>query len=84
MTELQWKNRETDEAPTKQGLYRIMVSGDSESIDGHTIYLFDDYETWGEWTKDEEGGSFKGEHDEEDFTIFAYYGPIIIPPYKAR
>ena len=68
--------------PTEQGLYRVMVTGDSESIDGYTIYSFPDYATWAVFIKDEDGGFFKCEHDEEDSFIFAYYGPIVIPPYS--
>lgn len=83
-TKLKWITRANDKSnnPTKDGLYAIMVSGDSEYVDGHCIYSFGSYETFGSFTLDEDGGSFKGEHDEEDFTIFAYYGPIVIPPYK--
>lgn len=80
----EWINRNDDKSnnPTIEGIYAVMVSGDSEQIDGHTIYAFDDYRSWASFKLDEDGGSFTDEHDEEDFTIFAYYGPILIPEYK--
>jgi hypothetical protein len=59
-----------------------MTSGDSESIDGHQIYAFDDYETWAYFTPDEEGGNFVGIHDEDNYVIFAYCGPFVTPPFK--
>lgn len=83
--ELEWITRNTDEDfPEVDGWYRVMVSGDSESIDGHTIYAFDDYETWARFWRDEDGnGSFVGTHDEDEHCIFAYCGPIYFPEYKA-
>ncbi len=77
--------------PTKLGFYAVMVSGDSESIDGHEIYSFPDYQTFAYLHKvylddgfDGEGGhiKFNGIHDEDEYTIFAYYGPIEIPKYQ--
>lgn len=81
----EWITRNDDKSnnPTVGGTYAIMVSGDSEYVDGHCVYSFDDYQSWGTFELNEDGGIFKGEHDEEDFTIFAYYGPINIPPYEA-
>lgn len=78
--------------PPKEGWYRVMIPGDSESIDGHTIYDFPDYETWAYWYpateedyEDFEGG-YKGHwncvHDEESEFVFAYYGPIEFPSFK--
>lgn len=86
-----WKERQSlDDCPEESGWYRIMVSGDSELIDGHYIYSFDDYETWAYFTKASPDefedfiggykGSFCGTHDEENETIFAYVGPFVIPP----
>lgn len=70
--------------PTISGYYHVMVAGDSESIEGHTIYAFDDYETWAYFTfNDKDGGNFVGEHDEEDFTIFAFCGPVPFPKYES-
>lgn len=83
MTEWITRNDDKSNNPTTDGFYAIMVSGDSEYIDGHCIYSFDDYQTFGLFVMNEDGGTFKGEHDEEDFAIFAYYGPIAIPPYEA-
>lgn len=84
MNNLKWHTRKDDnEHPIEAGTYRVMILGDSESLDGHLIYSFDDYVTWAEYVPDEDGGSFKGSHDEEDCSIFAWYGPINIPPYEA-
>ena len=82
MTELKWITRESkNDFPEVSGWYRVMVSGDSEAIDGFTIYAFDDYETWAHFTQHEDGGSFVGIHDEGEHTIFAYCGPFTFPPY---
>lgn len=81
MTE--WITRDGNNNPTEAGLYAVMVNGDSEYIDGRCVYAFDDYQTFAVYKPDEDGGVFTGEHDEEDATIFAYYGPIIIPTYEA-
>jgi len=82
-------------APSVEGWYRVMPAGDSESIDGFTLYEFDDYEDWAYWTpaapeefEDFEGG-YKGDwrtmHDEPSECIFAYAGPVLLPkPYKAE
>ncbi len=80
-----WITRNEDKSndPIEHGFYAIMVSGDSAYVDGHCVYSFDDYQTFGTFEINEDGGSFKGEHDEEDFTIFAYYGPVVIPIYEA-
>jgi hypothetical protein len=86
MTELKWHlcEDETD-LPKDPGWYRVMVSGDSESIDGHEIYSFDDYETWAQFRPyDDGGGSFSGIHDEDEHCIFAWYGPITFPAYGTR
>jgi len=86
MDNLKWVYRNNkDVFPTVDGWYRVMVSGDSESIDGHTIYSFDDYETWAQYKSHapDEGGSFIGSHDEDEYCIFAFCGPITFPPYKA-
>jgi hypothetical protein len=64
-----------------------MVSGDSESIDGHVIYEYADYATWAaaDDDEDDEGNPCirfgSGAHDEEPDWFFAYYGPIAIPDY---
>jgi hypothetical protein len=80
---MRWVQRENKDCfPTIKGWYRVMVSGDSESIEGHTIYAFDDYETWAQFTPHEDGGSFVGTHDEDEYTIFAYCGPIVFPEYS--
>lgn len=74
--------------PTEAGVYRVMVSGDSESLDGHTLYEYPDYATWANAIKAEtdEGApcvSFgSGTHDEEPESFFAYFGPVPIPAYE--
>ena len=81
--------------PAAEGWYRVMHEGDSESVDGHTIYDFPDYEDWAYWTpagpdelEDFEGGykgSWRTMRDEEGDFIFAYCGPVEAPPaYKPR
>jgi len=81
-----WCHRNDRDAdfPTLAGHYRVMVAGDSESIDGHTIYDYPDYETWAwfEPSEDGEGGNFTGTHDEENESIFAYFGPIHVPKFS--
>jgi hypothetical protein len=79
--------------PTAEGWYRVMHPGDSESIDGHTIYDFPDYEDWAYWTpaspeefEDFDGG-YKGSwhtyYDADGSGIFAYAGPVEVPqPYR--
>src|SRR5882672_4585409 len=65
--------------PTIHGRYAVMVSGDSESIDGHCIYEFPDYQTFANLiTSDPDDGeegfiNFHGYHDEDEYTIFAWY-----------
>lgn len=36
--------------PEIEGWYRVMHPGDSESIDGHTIYEYGDYPGWAYWS----------------------------------
>lgn len=83
MTEWITRNDDKTNNPTEPGLYAVMVTGDSEYVDGHCVYSFPEYQNFAEFKLHEEGGVFKGAHDEEDEFIFAYYGPIIIPPYEA-
>lgn len=85
MSELIWIQRENENTfPTLEGWHRVMVSGDSESIDGHVIYSFDDYENWAYFTPNQDGGGrFVGIHDEDESVIFAFCGPITFPEYKA-
>jgi hypothetical protein len=88
---LKWINQQPA-VPNQEGWYRVMHPGDSESIDGHTIYDFPDYEDWAYWQpadpeefEDFEGGykgSWQTMHDEEGEGIFAYYGPVNVPPYR--
>jgi hypothetical protein len=68
--------------PRRPGYYRVMISGDSESLEGHTIYEYSDYETWAYFAIDDENGTFTGVHDEETDMIFAFCGPIAVPPFK--
>lgn len=77
--------------PEKEGWYRVAHAGDSESVDGHKIYEFSDYEDWAFWApahpnerEDFEGG-FKGRwefmHDEVAEFVFAYCGPFEFTPF---
>ena len=68
--------------PSTPGHYRVLIAGDSESIDGHEIYSFEDYETWGFFgVKDKDGYvPFIGSHDEEIETVVAWCGPYKVPP----
>ena len=71
--------------PTEPGTYRVMVSGDSKSCDGHTLYEHPDYPTWAEVIEDEDDEGEpclafgQGNHDEEHESFFAYCGPFAIP-----
>lgn len=77
---LKWTAREEGVLPTVPGLYRVMVSGDSESIDGHQIYAFDPYETFMQIGIDQDGDvAGTAEHDETFDFVIAWYGPIDIP-----
>ena len=81
--------------PTIEGRYAVMVSGDEERDGPHVFYSYDDYQTVADGRLDEfEAGDngdfidairFYGEHDEEDETIFAWFGPLgngqEAPPY---
>lgn len=83
--------RQKPAIPEKEGWYRVMHPGDSESVDGHTIYEFSDYEDWAYWhpaapdeLEDFEGGykgSWQTRYDEEGDGIFAYCGPVIVPVF---
>lgn len=88
---MQWIEQQPA-VPEKEGWYRVMHHGDSESIDGHVVYAFDDYEGWAYWTPaspdeledDEDGyeGSWNCVHDEESEFIFAYLGPFEFESFK--
>lgn len=80
--------------PPVEGWYRVMHPGDWETIDGmYKVYDFPDYEAWAYWcpAAEEEfedfDGGFKGDwrcsYDEDGDGIFAYYGPIEFPPFRA-
>lgn len=79
--------------PSHEGWYRVMHAGDSETDGPHVFYDFPDYEDWAYWTpadhdefEDFEGG-YKGSwstmHDEDGDYIFAYCGPVAVPPSYA-
>lgn len=80
--------------PPAEGWYRVMHPGDSESIDGHTIYAYGDYPGWAYWTPAEAGelegfeGGYRGhwmcQHDEDGESIFAYCGPFEVPDFDAQ
>lgn len=88
---MEWKMYDHDDKatlPIEKGTYRVMVAGDFESVDGHTIYEYPDYPTWSEVIEDEEDGGLRfmqGTHDEEPDTFFAYYGPVVpVPPFNIK
>lgn len=66
--------------PAITGHYRVLISGDSESEDGHCFYEYPDYETWAyvEFCDDGEI-SMVGMHDEDIGSILAWCGPIDVP-----
>ena len=82
-----------DDVPTERGWYMVMISGDSEAIDGFTIYSYPEYEQWAFWQPAEPHeledfpGGYKGQFickgEENTNDVMAYYGPFIIPPYTA-
>ena len=88
-----WMRASMDEYPSEAGHYRIRISGDSESVDGFTIYDYPDYETWAWWepaTSEEledfpggHKGSWHTQHDEEDCMIFAWFGPVKVPEFSS-
>jgi hypothetical protein len=65
--------------PTEPGHYRVMISGDSEYLDGHCIYDFPDYETWVYISFEEDYMRFDAAHDEEVETMLAWFGPVDVP-----
>jgi len=46
MAALKWVLGNT---PTEEGWYRVLYSGDSEYLEGHMIYDYDDYQGWAYW-----------------------------------
>jgi hypothetical protein len=72
--------------PTESGAYRVMVSGNSESCDGYTVFEYPDYPTWADVFEDEDDDGKpclrfnQGPYAEEPETFFAYCGPFAIPP----
>jgi hypothetical protein len=92
MPDLKWHPFDKEDPstwPTELGTYAVMISGDSESIDGHMIYEFGDYQTFANLVQlsrdpDDCFISFSGTHDEDDHTIFAWYGPLVIPKYEEK
>lgn len=83
---MEWVTRtDINHYPETAGIYRVMISGDSESMDGFTIYEYDDYETWAAFFIDEDQNPcWNTQHDECNEMIFAFYGPIIIPDYSCE
>jgi hypothetical protein len=82
---VEWHRRENEsDLPKISGWYRVIIAGDSESIEGHQIYSFDDYPVFMQVTCDEDGASGTGPHDEELEFAVAWFGPIEIPPYKEK
>lgn len=85
---LSWVSIDYDNAgekinlPTISGCYRVLIAGDSESVDGHTIYEFGDYETWMDIKVDEDGVMGSSCYDEDFDSVIAWCGPFVIPGRK--
>jgi len=80
-----WHDKENEnDHPMIAGWYRVLVAGDSESIDGHKIYDYPDYEEFMFINIDEDGVSGTGPHDEEYEFVIAWYGPLEIPARKVK
>jgi hypothetical protein len=77
--ECDWDNPET--RPMEPGHYAMMISGDSEIVDGQTIYAFDDYMTFASVWIDEGEAQIAPSHDEPIHAIFAWCGPLPIPKF---
>lgn len=74
---------ERNSLPFVPGYYRVLIAGDSESIDGHQIYSFRDYEIFCELVSidiEDNYHQWDFPHDEEEDFILAWFGPIEIPP----
>lgn len=74
-------NGETKNLPTEKGAYIGMFLGDSEYLEGHCLYNFDDYESFFsvlDWDE-EDGPDIRCMWDEEPEWIISWYGPIEIP-----
>lgn len=54
MSDLKWVR---GNAPAEEGWYRVLHPGDSESIEGHTIYEYGDYQGWAYWAIEREAKS---------------------------
>jgi hypothetical protein len=63
------------------GSYAVMISGDSESVDGQIIYAFDDYMTFASVWIEEGEIQIAPSHDEPVHAIFAWCGPLPIPKF---
>jgi hypothetical protein len=84
MAPLKWVDIAEDDPRPSPGTYAVMVKGDHEADGAHVYYSFDDYQTIAEVVDNEDGGKFRGYHDEEDSSVFAYYGPLDIPDYQPK
>jgi hypothetical protein len=74
-----WDKPET--RPTEPGSYAVMISGDSESVDGHVLYDFPDYQTFASVWVEEGEVQIAPSHDEPIHTIFAWCGPLLVPKF---
>lgn len=88
MSELKWVECGSDFTgrgggpyPTEPGCYRVLISGDHESVDGYVLYDYPDYETWADISFDPGDGSpiFTASHDEEWDFMIAWCGPFEVP-----
>jgi hypothetical protein len=82
MTDLKWKPYDHEDPsthPTEPGTYAAMIAGDSESIDGHEIYCYPDFQAWAEVFIDDGELRVTLDYDQPVEALMALYGPIIIP-----
>lgn len=86
-----------DDCPEVEGWYHVMHAGDSESVDGFTIYEYGDYAGWAYWApyQPEETHEIEGfgkitkrqyvggwsSPHDDADSIFAWYGPIVVPEF---
>ncbi len=65
--------------PRIPGMYRVMYAGDNDPD-----LPYSDYQGWAEWSiEDPDCPNWITEHDEAPESIFAYYGPYILPDGNA-
>ena len=81
---IKWKRYDSEDDsthPTEPGEYAIMVRGDSETDGPHVFYDYPDYQTYAKAWRNEDGEmELNLMHDEPAEAVFAWFGPLVIPP----